>query len=268
MSSDNIHCRATRWFLWRAVAMACLFFGFGFYFFYDGAVGYPRANEVFLTHRAFAEMGGRIGSMSEREWKQSVDRASMWPVVSRNGEEFALGEQGSLYPLPPGANAAFPAVMRDYERVRKEGWYDYAWKTYSAERRFPLKPGEHPYDIAAVREQGLAGGVCMLLGLGALLLMFRTLKRSLSLEGDVITAAGRRFRIADIRRIDLRSWKLKGLAFFTVETPGGAKRVRIDGMAYGGFEKSRGEPAEQFMQAVLSRYEGEILHYEDALLQH
>lgn len=265
MSSDDIHCRATRWFVWRAVAMACLFFGFGFYFFYDGAVGYPRANEVFFAHKAFADLGGRIGSMDESEWKAYLDRTAMWPVVTREGEEYALGEKGTLYPMPHGANPAVPAVMRDYERVRTEGWFDYAWKTYSAERRFPMKPGEHPYDAAAVREQWLAGSVCMLLGLGAVLLLLRTLRRSMSLEGDQVTAAGRSFRVADIRRIDLRSWKLKGLAFFTVAMPGGNRRVRIDGMSYGGFEKSRGEPAERFMQAVLARYEGEILHYEDAL---
>lgn len=265
MSSDDIHCRATRWFIWRAVAMACLFFGFGFYFFYDGAVGYPRANEVFFAHKAFAEMGGRIGSMGESEWKAYLDRAAMWPVVPRDGVEYALGEKGTLYPMPPGANAVVPDVMRNYTRVRNEGWFDYAWKTYSAERRFPMKPGEHPYDVAAVREQWLAGSVCMLLGLGAVLLLLRTLRRSMSLEGDQVTAAGCSFRVADIRRIDLRSWKLKGLAFFTVAMPGGNRRVRIDGMSYGGFEKSRGEPAERFMQAVLSRYEGEILHYEDAL---
>lgn len=265
MSSDDIHCRATRWFLWRAVAMACLFFGFGFYFFYDGAVGYPRANEVFFAHRAFAEMGGRINSMTESEWKACVDQAAMWPVVPSGGAEYALGEKGNLYPLPSGANAALPGVMRDYARVRKEGWFEYAWKAYSAERRFPLKPGEHPYDAAAVREQWLAGSVCMLLGLGAVFLLLRTQRRSMSFEGDRVTAAGRCFRVADIRRVDLRSWKLKGLAFFTVETSAGERRVRIDGMTYGGFEKSRGEPAERFMQAVLSRYKGDILHYEDAL---
>lgn len=265
MSSDAILCRATPWFLWRVLVMACLFFGFGAYFFYDGAKGYPHANEVFFTHRAFAAMGEKIGSMSAGEWENFVDSAAMWPTVRREGRSYALGENGELFPMPAGAGAAVPAVMRDYARVKEGGWFDYAWKAYSAERRFPLKPGEHPYDTTAVREQWLAGGVCMVLGLGCLLLLMRTLGRSLSWQDGVLTAAGRRFALEDIRRIDLRSWKLKGLAFFTVETPGGLRRVRIDGMTYGGFEKSRGEPAEKFMQAVLSRYEGEIVRYEDAI---
>lgn len=268
MSSEAIHCRATRWFLGRAIAMACLFFGFGAYFFYDGAVGYPRANEVFFSHRAFAAMGEKIGSMSEGEWGRYVDSAAMWPVLRREGTEYALGSGGGLFPIPAGASAAIPAVMRDYARVKKEGWFDYAWKTYSAERHFPLKPGEHPYDAAAVREQWVAGGCCQLLGVACLLLLMRTLRRTMSWEDGAVTAAGRRFRVEDIRRIDLRSWKLKGLAFFTVETPRGTRRVRIDGMAYGGFEKRRGEPAEKFMQAVLSHYEGEIVRYEDAFSEH
>lgn len=245
--------------------MACLFFGFGAYFFYDGVSGYPRANEVFFTHRAFAAMGEKIGSMTESEWARYVDTAAMWPIVRKDGAEYALGDNGDLFPMPAGASAGIPEVMRDYALVKEGGWFDYAWKRYSAERRFPIKPGEHPYDAAAVGEQWLAGGCCLALGLACLLLLARTLGRTMSWEGGALTAAGRHFRMEDIRRIDLRSWKLKGLAFFTVETPGGLRRVRIDGMTYGGFEKRRGEPAEKFMQAVLSHYEGDLVRYEDAI---
>ena len=88
----------------------------------------------------------------------------------------------------------------------------------------------------------------------------RTYKRELSLRGDVVTAAGQQFSIKDITLIDLRQWGtgFKGVAYFTVNN----KKVKVDGMTYGGFNKDKGEPAEMFMKAVLEQYKGDILEYE------
>jgi len=76
----------------------------------------------------------------------------------------------------------------------------------------------------------------------------------------MVTAAGQQFSVADIRSIDLRQWGpgFKGVAYFRVK----GRRVCVDGMTYGGFNKAKGEPAEAFMQAVLAQYKGEIIEYE------
>ena len=75
-----------------------------------------------------------------------------------------------------------------------------------------------------------------------------------------MTAAGRQFRVAEITRLDLRQWGkgFKGVAYATVN----GRKVRLDGMTYGGFDPAAGQPAEAFMQALLARYQGEILEYE------
>jgi hypothetical protein len=40
------------------------------------------------------------------------------------------------------------------------------------------------------------------------------------------------------------------------------RKIRLDGMTYGGFDPATGQPAEQLMQALLAQYKGEILEYE------
>lgn len=91
-------------------------------------------------------------------------------------------------------------------------------------------------------------------------LMLRTRNRIMGLDGDMVTAAGQRFRVADITRLDLRQWGkgFKGVAYATA----GGKRIRMDGMTYGGFDPAAGQPAETFMQALLAQYRGEVLEYE------
>ena len=91
-------------------------------------------------------------------------------------------------------------------------------------------------------------------------LMLRTRRRIMALEGDLVTAAGQQFRVADITRLDLRQWGkgFKGIAYATVN----GRKIRMDGMTYGGFDPAAGQPAEALMQALLAQYRGEILEYE------
>ncbi|MCC8020483.1 MAG: hypothetical protein LIO63_00615 [Akkermansia sp.] len=247
--------------------MACLFLGFGGYFFYDGASGYPHANEVYFTYHAFARAGQEISAVSSpQEWKTRLDAASMWESQERDGRVFVLGSKGELYPLPEGVSSAWPDAIRVWESLKRDGW-NAAWIKYSEERRFPVKPGEHPYDTAAVREQWIAGTVCMILAAGCLFLLLRTLRRRMSIDEGYLTVAGKTLRIEDIERIDLRKWKLKGLAWLHVRKPsGGTMKLRADGMTYGGFSKAQDEPAERLMQNLLSQFDGEIIDYDERTL--
>jgi hypothetical protein len=125
---------------------------------------------------------------------------------------------------------------------------------------YPVKPAEHPFDTTAIREQWIAGGVCMVLSSLIIFFMLRTRGRVMSLQDDTITVAGQTFRIADITRLDIRQWGkgFKGVAYATVN----GIKIRLDGMTYGGFDPAAGQPAEEFMKALLARYAGEVLEYE------
>jgi len=240
------------------VVMAALF-GFAVYFFYDGHTGYRQKNEVICSFKAFAELGQRATRSEAELWAAELAGKPLLQVETREGEPVAV-EGDKCYPLPVDCAAArsCPPEVLDHAAMSRS-WSD-CWAAYSKRMRFPIKPGEHAYDMAAIREQWIAGGVFMLLGVVLLYFTLRTAGRVLALQGDMVTAAGQQFSVADIRSIDLRQWGpgFKGVAYFRVK----GRRVCVDGMTYGGFNKAKGEPAEAFMQAVLAQYKGEIIEYE------
>lgn len=262
MSMDGIICRATIDTFVRLGIVIAAFLGFAAYFFYDGAVGYRRQNEAICSFKAFAELGRQVAGCSESAWR---DRCASMPLIQaqqEGGELYATDGEGRRFPLPPNCEAVYacPPEARDYAAMGKS-WND-CWSAYSKRMHFPIKPGEHPHDEGAIREQWVAGGVFSCVGLALIAVAVRTHRRVLSLQGDKVTAAGRQFSVGDIELIDLRQWGcgFKGVAYFTVK----GKRIRVDGMTYGGFSKAKGEPAERFMKAVLAQYQGNIIDYEVA----
>ena len=254
MTTTSITCRPTRDTFVRFGIVLAAFFGFGLYFFYDGAVGYRKANEVYFSYQAFA----RLGSKASESHAWEADKAST-PLIAAEQVEGEWMVEGK-YPLPADCATVYstPPEAADHAAMRRS-WAD-CWTAYTARMHFPVKPAEHAFDTAAIREQWLAGAACMLISATIIFFILRTRGRVMALEGDMVTAAGQQFRIADISRLDLRQWGkgYKGIAYATVN----GRKVRLDGMTYGGFSPADNQPAEQLMQALLSQYQGEILEYE------
>ena len=254
MTTPPIICRPTRDTFVRFAVVLVAFFGFGLYFFYDGSVGYRKANEVYFSYQAFA----RLGAEASKGFPWGSGAAAQ-PLIEAEQVDGELMVEGK-YPLPKecAATQSTPPEAADWAAMHKS-WAD-CWTAYTARMHFPVKPAEHAFDTAAIREQWLAGGVCMLVSACIIYLMLRTRRRTMALEGDLVTAAGQQFRVADITRLDLRQWGkgFKGIAYATVN----GRKIRMDGMTYGGFDPAAGQPAEALMQALLAQYRGEILEYE------
>lgn len=251
MQTPEIICKPTRDTFVRFFIVLAALLGFGVYFFYDGAVGYRRANLAYFACKSFAVLGevaesGRWEQDAARAWLSGYDGDAADPAICVQQKRFPL-PPGTLRSLPDGLNAD----------VLRRGWNE-SWTEYSRVHGMPIKPAEHPYDVGAIREQWYAGGVCLFLATVLLYFVLRTRSRVLALQGDVLTVAGQHFRVDEIERIDLRQWGpgFKGVAFFTV----GGRRLRADGMTYGGFNAPE-EPAEKWMKAVLEKYRGEIIEY-------
>lgn len=261
MADSDIICRPTADTFLRFAVVLAAFFGFGLYFFYDAAVGYRVANEVYCSYHAFAALGAQVETMSASSWEAARAASPLIAAVEENGELMSAPNQDghSQLPLPSDCEAArrCPAEAADYAAM-KRGWME-CWQRYSAAKHFPMKPGEHGYDLGAIREQWIAGGVCMAVSAVLVFLMLRTRRRVMALCGDRVTAAGQTFAVSEIERMDLRQWGkgFKGVAYATVN----GRRVRLDGMTYGGFNPEKGEPAERFMQALLSQYKGDVMEY-------
>lgn len=260
MQSETVECKPTMWFTGRAVIMALMFLGFGVYFYYDASAGYPQKNLEFFMHKTFVDAGTLFDRKVSRDGagKEEWERA----VFSR------MVEFPESYQIPSGVDrkgTPWPAVLADYELMAApgKGWSS-AWLAYSGEKQYPVKPVEQPYDGSKIFEQWVAGSICMALAMVALFFLIRTRNRKMALADGRVTAAGRSFRVEDIERLDLRRWKMKGLAIATLKPECGGARVRLDGLTYGGFRKEDSpNNAEDFMKALLALYHGEVVDYEE-----
>lgn len=257
MAETDIICKPTADTFLRFGVVLAAFFGFGLYFFYDAAIGYRTENEVFCSYHAFAELGAQVERMSPFEW-EDARRAPLLAAEEQDGERVCV-YGGTALPLPADCEAArtCPPEAADYTAM-KQGWSE-CWQRYTQRRHFPIKPGEHGHDAGAIFEQWTAGGVCMVVSAALLYLMLRTARRVMALRGEMLTAAGLTFPVSEISLLDLRQWGkgFKGVAYAVVQ----GRRVRLDGMTYGGFSPEKGEPAERLMQALLAQYKGEVMEY-------
>lgn len=262
MSETTIICKPTLDTFVRFAIVLAAFVGFGLYFFYDASVGYRKANEIYFSYHAFAKLGDDLSANHPAASAWEAKRLSSPLIDTRTVDGELVATEGEhSYPLPLDCEAArsCPPEACNFETMNKS-WNE-CWLAYTARMHYPSQPAEHPYDAAAIREQWYAGGVCMLISALLLGLIIRTSRRVMALQGNTVTAAGQSFLISDISRLDLRQWGkgYKGVAYATVK----GKKIRLDGMTYGGFNPEKGEPAEAFMKALQARYQGEILEYEE-----
>ncbi|MBQ9095951.1 MAG: hypothetical protein IJY53_06415 [Akkermansia sp.] len=260
MSQTDIICKATTDTFVRFGIVILALFGFSLYFVYDGAIGYAKKNEVICSYKAFAALGDEaVQTQDAATWQQARSTTPLLKTEKTPDGQLLAVEGESRYPLPADCAAAMQCPQEVMDLQAMQDWHN-CWEKYTSRMGMPIKPGEHPYDAGAIREQWIGSVVGFALVLLGLYYVVRTYKRELSLRGDVVTAAGQSFKVSEITLIDLRQWGpgFKGIAYFTVN----GKKVKVDGMTYGGFNKDKGEPAEAFMKAVLALYKGDIVEYE------
>jgi hypothetical protein len=105
--------------------------------------------------------------------------------------------------------------------------------------------------------------ICAALSLVALFFLLRTLSRKLVLADGVLYPPGAKpAAVKDLVRLDLRRWPSKGLAFAWAKEGDKERKIRIDGLTYGGFKAAEGQPAEKLMESVKAGFSGELIEYE------
>jgi hypothetical protein len=258
---EKIILRPTRWFLLRAGAMLAMFGIFAGWFLYDWKVGYPKQNLAYALMNTFEKAGKDFekfnsdGNLTPSGWENYV--ASQTVELP----DPALLPPGTPHPMP------WPEILKDYGRMADEGWSK-LWLEYSAEHRMPDKPPEHPvsdkvaFDAKKLKGQKIFAGICAALALGAAFVLVRTLRRTMEADSEaLVTQDGRRIEYERFDRLDKRKWKTKGLAYVWFDDNGKTRKVRIDGLTYGGFRKEDGEPAEHLMERLESNFSGELIDY-------
>ncbi len=258
--SDRIVCKPTPWFLLRAALMLAMFGVFSVLFFVDGKWGYRNENLSYYVWQGFdkaaKDFAARESGLTPEAWQahaatQTID----------------LPEDRSI--LPPGTPdpMPWPAVLQDFEKMKatpgRPPELKKLFDEYRKEADIRRNAPEKAFDAGKIREQWWAFGVCLALTSGAAFILLRTLRRSISVDDEALyPATGGRIPFGDLVRLDLRKWDTKGLAYAWAKTgDGGEKRLRIDGLTYGGFKKEQDEPAERLMRRLREHFSGEIVEY-------
>lgn len=258
--AQPIVCKPTPWFLMRAVVILVMFSVFACLFYRDGSTGYRKKNLVYFLHAAFKRANDDFtrmdagGLLTAEEWKSHAVRQNV-----------LLPDQPEILPGGLAQPMSWPDVLHDYQRMKPLEWHK-LWLEYSKAQGMDGNPPEKPYDARKINEQWVVFYVCVSLVAGTAFFLLRTIRRSIRADADGVTGANGTFvRYADMKRLDLRKWETKGLAFVEFESPGSSGTLRIDGLTYGGFKLDQGEPAEKLMRTLRSHFSGEILEYVSVL---
>lgn len=255
--SDRIVCKPTSWFQLRAAAMLLMFAVFSVLFFVDGKWGYREKNHSFYVSEAFekalSEFREKGSAMPPEEWK---DYASQQTV--------SLPEDTSVLPVGVTVPMPWPDVLQDHAAMKEAlGESPEAFYKKSRPDEIRKNPPEQAFTARKIAEQWVVFWICLVLTAATLYILLRTLRRNMAIDGEAFyPATGGRVPFADLVRLDLRKWDTKGLAFAWASTPGGEERkLRIDGLTYGGFKKDQGEPAESLMRQLREHFTGELIEY-------
>jgi uncharacterized membrane protein len=251
-----IVCKPTRWFISRVLLILLMLVVFTVLFFIDGSTGYRKKNMVYFLHRNFQAANEQFASMKAKggltpeSWKEHAAKQS----VQFPNDHSTLPANLKL-PMP------WPVVLHDYDKMLPMQW-NKLWLEYSGKEGLSSNPPEQPYDAGKIHEQWVVFWICIGLTLLAIFIFLRTMLRRI--EGDdegVRSQQGKKISYAAMKRLDLRKWASKGLAFIDYEDESGQGKIRIDGLTYGGFNLAQDEPAERLMKLIRSKFSGEIVDY-------
>jgi hypothetical protein len=254
--SERIVCKPTPWFLLRAGAMLLMFGIFAAMFFKDGSSGYREENLAYYLQAAFKK--AREDFKAKRDLTPAEWRAHAESQTVPFPEDRSVLPEGTQVPMP------WPAVLQDAEKMksslaeRESKLFD----DYRGEQKIEREAPEKPFDARKIFEQWVVFWICLVLAVGTLFVLLRTIRRNIAVDGEALyPAEGGRVPFSDLVRLDLRKWDTKGLAFAWAKGGGGERKIRIDGLTYGGFKKEQDEPAEVLMRRLRENFRGEIIEF-------
>jgi hypothetical protein len=264
--SERIVCKPTPWFLLRAAAMLLMFGIFSVLFFMDGKWGYRKQNLAYHVSKAFEQATNEFkvkqDEMTPEQWRAYAE-GQVIDFRHRSNDD----PEGEVVPVPEGTMVPmrWPEVLHDHAAMKASLGQEQnkLYHDYAAAADIRKGVPEQDFPARKITEQWVVFWVCLVLTVGTLVVLLRTLGRSISVDGEAFyPAGGGRVPFGDLVRLDLRKWDTKGLAFAWARTADGSERkLRIDGLTYGGFKKEDNEPAEQLMQQLRSNFSGEIIEY-------
>jgi len=201
-STDNV-CRVSSWFFRRMAMLILLTGGLGFYFLYDGMVGYPKKNFTVSLY-----------------------------------ESFESGQDGKNFdPAAFSSENLDTEKLDELKKANEAGQSGATWAGFAADRMLPEKVPER-YTEADIEEQfrfAVIMGVVALVILGFCL--WQRTRKYLYDEVKLVTPSGKTFQYARFQMINLERWD-RGIALLSWEEEGeGSKLLKLDDYKYDGIGK-------------------------------
>ncbi len=212
--ADEITCPITPWYTKRMSLMTVMFVGFGLYFFYDGAIGYPKKNKIFKAHEEFTAI--------------------------QDEKEAFLKEEGNT-------NVEWAEVVKEKGYPAQSEWTDYA-----AVNGWPEEPPEKHYSTSDQFFFGGLCLVIGLMVLTTLILNRKRILRADA--ASFYTPKGQEVRFATAYRVDKRKWDNKGLAYVHYRDENEKeKRATIDDLKFAGADAILDRLLENFDGELIAR---------------
>jgi len=252
--------------------MLAMFGVFAFLFFKDWKFGYPEKNVQRFYYLAFEQAKEEFARHQQEE-----ESATDWESFAASKRVFVSpgpGEEvkdvSKVVPADTDLDTPWPAMLQDYEgyqalyekeksSVVPAGWSDFA---KSDGRKWKEQVKDHLKNENSIKEQLWIGILCLVLFLGALFVLLRTMARSMTVDSEGFSPpGGDKVLFSEMRRLDIRKWDTKGLATVFYEKGGGLKKAKIDGMVYGQFKAEEGAPAQKLFEKIRENFRGELIEF-------
>ncbi|GEM_PF-3648774 len=253
MSSLPIICKITPWFLLRIGAITVLLAIFAVAFYIDGTKKYKEKNWEYYSYQPFKIAGEKYNeliqnnNLTKESWKAWIDaQEPVWPE-----EGYAvISEQADL-------NAKWPTILyqladnpnQTYQKI--PAWK--LWETYSADYPFQAShEPDHAYTLKQIEMQIICFYACLVLvALGIIITLFLS-KQTLRIteNGDL---AFMHLTIPQEQWVELQDqkWETKGIAYLHyLNANHKAKKLRLDGFVYGGFDDSKQVSSENLVNYI------------------
>lgn len=260
MSSNSlIICKPTSWIKIRGVLIILMFSVFAYLFYTDGSKGYREKNVEYVMHKLITVVvPGEAYTFegSEEEWRKFAESQKInFP-------------DADACPLPEGFDTGqgWPQILIDRYDVLKKGVNESGvlWEEYSKHKGWEIKPPEELHEQADLNTQFYFFYGCTLISLFTLVWFTRILLTDMRVDDKGFTAPGGKFiGFSAMRCVDKRKWDGKGIAFIDYLDGDVKKRVKVDGMIYGQFNKANGEPAEKLFAKLMDNFKGEVIEFVD-----
>lgn len=252
-----IVCKPTQWIKVRAVLIIAMFAVFAYLFYHDGHIGYRDKNEQYVYYNLFNDIAVAEADAfdDEQQWRQFVASKKI---------DFP-DELACPLPLDFVRDQPWPASLAsNFKNIKDSNKKsNQAWEDFAGLRGWDVEVADHPEDQASLDTQFYMASGSAAFVLVVTFLFLRTLTRTMEVTESAYIAPGNKVvPFTSMRRIDTRKWDTKGVATVEYELEGVTKKVKVDGMIYGHFNKDDAESAEKLYEFILERFKGELIEFE------